>query len=117
MRSEAEAPVGRGDVPLSHAHDLRDFARRSSAPGSPSSGRPRVNDPTRRREGLSGPSHSWDDRAVGDRAVQPAEPCPAELAVENERLQRALRARLREEEALRRVATLVARAHAPEAVL
>jgi signal transduction histidine kinase len=67
--------------------------------------------------GLSGTSHSWDDRAVGDRAVQTTEPHPAQLAVENERLQRALRARLREEEALRRVATLVAREHAPGAVL
>jgi len=39
------------------------------------------------------------------------------LAVENERLQRELRARLDEERALRRVATLVAREHAPEKVL
>jgi signal transduction histidine kinase len=38
---------------------------------------------------------------------------PAELAVENERLQRALRERLKEEEALRRVATLVARGQKP----
>jgi signal transduction histidine kinase len=45
---------------------------------------------------------------VGDRAV---------LAVENERLQRALRARLKEEQALRRVATLVASEHAPGDVL
>jgi len=37
--------------------------------------------------------------------------------IENERLQRALRARLKEEEAPRRVATLVARADAPGAVL
>src|SRR3954469_5321972 len=72
---------------------------------------------TRLERGLSGPSHSWDDRAVGDRAVQPTEPYPAQLAVENERLQRALRARSREEEALRRVATLVAREHEPGAVL
>lgn len=41
----------------------------------------------------------------------------AQLAAENERLQRALGARLKEEEALRRVATLVAREHAPGAVL
>ena len=54
---------------------------------------------------------------VGDRAVHTTEPYPAQLAVENERLQRALRARLKEEEALRRVATLVAQEHAPEAVL
>jgi signal transduction histidine kinase len=44
------------------------------------------------------------------------EPCPAELAVENERLQRALRARLGEEAALRRVATLVAQQHEPQEV-
>jgi signal transduction histidine kinase len=67
--------------------------------------------------GLSGTSRSWDDHAVGDRAVHTTEPYPAQLAVENERLQRALRARLKEEEALRRVATLVAREHAPGAVL
>jgi len=42
---------------------------------------------------------------------------PAALAVENERLQEALRARLEEAEALRRVAMLVARQHEPEAVL
>jgi GAF domain-containing protein len=59
----------------------------------------------------------WDDHAVGDRAVHTTEPYPAQLVVENERLQRALRARLKEEEALRRVATLVAREHAPGAVL
>ena len=41
----------------------------------------------------------------------------AALAVENERLQRELRARLEEERALRRVATLVAQEHEPEAVL
>jgi signal transduction histidine kinase len=39
------------------------------------------------------------------------------LAVENERLQLALRARLDEQEALRRVATVVARQHEPEEVL
>jgi signal transduction histidine kinase len=39
------------------------------------------------------------------------------LAAENERLQRELRARLEEESALRRVATLVAQEHAPETVL
>jgi hypothetical protein len=53
---------------------------------------------------------------VGDRAVHTTEPYPAQLAAENERLQRALRARLNEEEALRRVATLVAQQHAPETV-
>ena len=41
----------------------------------------------------------------------------AALAVENERLQRELRARLEEERALRRVATLVAQQHEPEMVL
>jgi signal transduction histidine kinase len=41
----------------------------------------------------------------------------SKLAVENERLQRALRDRLKEAEALRRVATLVAREHEPGAVL
>jgi hypothetical protein len=59
----------------------------------------------------------WDDRAVGDRVVRTRELYPAQLVVENERLQRALRARLEEEEALRRVAMLVAREHAPAAVL
>jgi signal transduction histidine kinase len=39
------------------------------------------------------------------------------LAVENERLQRALHARLEEERALRRIAILVAQEHAPEDVL
>jgi signal transduction histidine kinase len=41
----------------------------------------------------------------------------AALAVENERLQAALRARLEEERALRRVATLIAQEHEPEMVL
>jgi signal transduction histidine kinase len=54
---------------------------------------------------------------VGDRAVHTTQPHPAQLAVENERLQRALRARLKEEQALRRVAMLVAREHAPGDVL
>ena len=54
---------------------------------------------------------------MDDRLVHTVEPGPTELAVENERLQRALRARLEEEQALRRVATLVARQHVPEAVL
>ena len=67
--------------------------------------------------GLSGASHSWDDHAVGDRGVHTTEPYPAQLAVENERLQRALGDRLKEAEALRRVATLVAREHEPGAVL
>jgi signal transduction histidine kinase len=39
------------------------------------------------------------------------------LAVENERLQAALRARLEEERALRRIATLIAQEHEPETVL
>src|SRR4051812_17472426 len=54
---------------------------------------------------------------VDDWLVHSMRPGPTELAVENERLQRALRARLEEEQALRRVATLVARQHAPEAAL
>jgi hypothetical protein len=41
----------------------------------------------------------------------------ADLREENERLQRALRARLEEQEALQRVATLVARNGSPEEVL
>ena len=51
-----------------------------------------------------------------DRAVQTGERTAAALAAENERLQRALRARLAEEAALRRIATLVAKQHAPEEV-
>jgi len=54
---------------------------------------------------------------VDDRAVRALDRSSAELAVENERLQRMLRARLEEEGALRRVATLVAQQHAPEVVL
>ena len=54
---------------------------------------------------------------MDDRLVHTTEPGPTELAAENERLQRVLRARLEEEQALRRVATLVARQHVPEAVL
>ena len=54
---------------------------------------------------------------MNDRAVYTTGPYRAQLVVENERLQLALRARLQEEEALRRVATLVARAHEPGAVL
>jgi len=53
---------------------------------------------------------------VDNRAVHTVEASAAALAVENERLQRALRARLGEETALRRVATLVAQQHAPETV-
>jgi signal transduction histidine kinase len=53
---------------------------------------------------------------VDDRPVHTAELSAAALAVENERLQRALQARLSEEAALRRVATLVAQQHAPETV-
>ena len=63
---------------------------------------------------LSRASYPWEDRAVDDRPVHTAELSAAALAVENERLQRALRARLSEEAALRRVATLVAQQHAPE---
>ena len=40
---------------------------------------------------------------MDDRLVHTVEPGPTELAVENERLQRALRARLEEEQALRRI--------------
>jgi signal transduction histidine kinase len=65
---------------------------------------------------LLGASDPWEDRAVDDRAVHTAEAFAAALAVENERLQRALRARLSEEAALRRVATLVAQQHVPEEV-
>jgi signal transduction histidine kinase len=54
---------------------------------------------------------------VDDRAVETGEPSAAALAVENERLHDALRARLSVEAALRRVATLVAQEHAPEEVL
>jgi len=65
----------------------------------------------------SGASQVWDDRGVDDRCVHTTEPDSAQLAVENERLQQALRARLDEEQALRRVATLIAREHAPGDVL
>jgi signal transduction histidine kinase len=54
---------------------------------------------------------------VDSRDVHVEAASPAELGVENERLQEALRARLEEAEALRRVAMLVARQHEPEAVL
>src|SRR3954454_8040315 len=54
---------------------------------------------------------------VDDRGVHVLDQASAALAVENERLQRALQARLEEERALRRVATLVAQEHAPELVL
>ena len=54
---------------------------------------------------------------MDDRVVRTKEPDPAQLAAENERLQRVLRARLEEEQALRRVATCVAQGHAPAAVL
>src|SRR4051795_1194690 len=67
--------------------------------------------------GVSGASHSCEDRAVDDRIVRTMVPDPAQLAVENERLQRVLRARLEEEQALRRVATCVAQGHTPAAVL
>src|SRR5829696_132798 len=59
----------------------------------------------------------WEDRRVEERAVRAGDRSRAALTVENERLQRALRARLEEERALRRVATLVAQEHAPELVL
>jgi GAF domain-containing protein len=64
---------------------------------------------------LPGASHVWDDRAVDDPVVR--EWSPGQLVIENERLQRALHARLEEEQALRRVAVSVAREHAPAAVL
>ena len=54
---------------------------------------------------------------MGDPSVHTRERYPARLVAENERLQRTLRARLAEEGALRRVATLVARDHEPAAVL
>jgi len=54
---------------------------------------------------------------VDERAVHALDEAGAALAVENERLQRELRARLEEERALRRVATLVAQEHEPEVVL
>jgi hypothetical protein len=57
------------------------------------------------------------DFAVDDGVVRPRAPARAQLAVANELLQRVLRARLEEEAALRRVATLVAREHKPDAVL
>jgi GAF domain-containing protein len=54
---------------------------------------------------------------VDERAVRTQDRSGAALAAENERLQRALGARLEEERALRRVATLVAQQHTPETVL
>jgi len=54
---------------------------------------------------------------VDERAVHGPDRSSAALQVENERLQRMLRARLEEERALRRVATLIAQQHAPEVVL
>jgi signal transduction histidine kinase len=54
---------------------------------------------------------------VDERAVHALDEAGAALAVENERLHRELRARLEEERALRRVATLVAQEHEPEMVL
>ena len=54
---------------------------------------------------------------VEEQAVRAGDRSRATLAVENERLQLALRARLEEERALRRVAMLVAQEHAPELVL
>src|SRR4051812_42809570 len=63
------------------------------------------------------PCAAWEDLAVDSSDVHLEAASAAELAVENERLQGALRARLDEAEALRRVAMLVARQHEPEAVL
>jgi signal transduction histidine kinase len=60
---------------------------------------------------------AWEDLAVDSRDVHAEAASTARLAVENERLQQALRARLEESEALRRVAMVVARQHEPEAVL
>ena len=54
---------------------------------------------------------------MDERAVHVRDQASAALAVENERLHRELRARLEEERALRRVATLVAQQHEPEMVL
>jgi len=54
---------------------------------------------------------------VDEQAVHALDRASGALAVENERLQRELRARLEEERALRRVVTLVARQHEPEMVL
>ena len=54
---------------------------------------------------------------MDERGVHVLDQASAALAVENERLQRELRARLEEERALRRVATLVAQQHEPETVL
>ena len=54
---------------------------------------------------------------MDERAVRAPDRSAAGLAAENERLQRILRARLEEERALRRVATLVAQEHAPDVVL
>jgi len=54
---------------------------------------------------------------VDEQGVHVLDQASAALAVENERLQRELRARLEEERALRRVATLVAQQHEPEMVL
>lgn len=51
---------------------------------------------------------------VDERAVHVLDQAGAALAVENERLERELRARLEEERALRPVATLVAQQHEPE---
>ena len=54
-----------------------------------------------------------DERAAAHHRHEPVAPA-AGLALENERLQQVLRARLDEQEALRRVALLVARQRAPE---
>jgi signal transduction histidine kinase len=54
---------------------------------------------------------------VDERAVHGLDRSGGALEVENERLQRMLQARLEEERALRRVATLIAQQHAPEVVL
>src|SRR4029079_6578725 len=54
---------------------------------------------------------------VDEQGVHVLDQASAALAVENERLQRELRARLEEESARRRVAPLVAQQHEPEMVL
>jgi signal transduction histidine kinase len=63
------------------------------------------------------PCGAWEDLGVDSSGVHREAASPADLAVENQRLQEALQARLEEAEALRRVAMLVARQHEPEAVL
>jgi hypothetical protein len=87
-----------------NARPARD-PRRARAPFAP----PRDRALSRRRR-------SWEDRIVDVRAVRTGESSAAPLAVEPAQLDRALGDRLSAEAALRRVATLVARQHAPEEV-